>query len=1041
MTLSVSRSGAGASADAAFAELVEELTARLQGGGPLDVEAYLEQHPEHAGRLRELLPALQMLAEFSEAASGGAGALAPPPGLTPAGTLGDFRLLREMGRGGMGLVYEAEQISLNRRVALKVLPFAATMDPRQLQRFHNEARAAAGLHHTNIVPVFGVGCERGVHYYAMQFIDGRTLAEFIAEQRPDAAAPAEAAASAATVPPAARATSAAPRDAAYFRRVAEWGIQAAEALDCAHTLGIVHRDVKPANLMVDTGGRLWVTDFGLAQVQSDARLTMTGDLVGTLRYMSPEQALAKRMVIDHRTDVYSLGATLYELLTLQPAFAGTDRQELLRQIAFEEPMPPRRVNKAIPAELEIIVLKAVEKNAQDRYATAKELADDLRHWLEDRPIKARRSSFRRVATKWARRHRTAVTAAAVCLVVTLAVLVVGALWTNARLRDAAERERYQAEQARRERDLAREEQRWAAQAVDDMYSRVAEEWLGPRPQLQPLQREFLEKALSYFQHAAEAWADDPAVRRKLPEMYTRVGAIRTALGQYVPAEEALRKGIAGFEEGATENPGDRAARNGLYAANEHLARLFCATGRYPEAADTYQRMLMLAAKLVADFPDVAEFRGYSWVTRADLAFALESAGQRDDAERMYHEALNELEQLPAELRDSKKIRSQAANTRNNLGQLHFNAYRFDKAEPLFRQTVAEFERLSKESPTDSDERRRWAFTLSNLGAALINLNRLKEARPPLVEAEAALERLAADFPDLPKISSQLATVQFNLASVLGRLGDIAGSEDMSRKAIGILGKLAAQFPEAPEHQRLLGIAQMNYGNVLRRTGRPADAVAPGRDAVQTCEKLVRDHPGNQLFEADLAEALHALGESLALSEKAADCDAAWSRVVALREKFLAADPENAGRQAALASACYNLAFQLAWHQGPPYTGAERAVGLAVRATELEPTIPRRWMVLGVARCRVGSWQASLEAFEQMRKLGGKDTRMPFFAAIAYWHLENKDAARLCYEAGARWLERQTKPDKHDLRIRDEAAALLGIQERAPKQGEERPPAK
>src|SRR5205085_5778169 len=166
------------------------------------------------------------------------------------------------------------------------------------------------------------------------------------------------------------------------RRLAEWGVQAAEALDHAHQAGIVHRDVKPANLMLDERGNLWVTDFGLAHVQhSEASLTRTGDLVGTLRYMSPEQALAKRVVIDHRTDVYSLGVTLYELLTLHPALDGRDRQELLRQIAFEEPPPPRRHNPAVPRELETVVLKAMAKEPADRYASAQELADDLRRFL------------------------------------------------------------------------------------------------------------------------------------------------------------------------------------------------------------------------------------------------------------------------------------------------------------------------------------------------------------------------------------------------------------------------------------------------------------------------------------------------------------------------------------------------------------------------------------------------------------------------------------------------------------------------------------
>jgi tetratricopeptide (TPR) repeat protein len=418
--------------EARLTRAVEEYLADLEAGGRPDRDAFLARYPDIAAPLAECLDGLDFVhaaAAMQPAApvcDGPAPAPDSPGSIDRGETLGDFRIVREVGRGGMGIVYEAEQVSLGRRVALKVLPFAATMDPRHLQRFHNEARAAAGLHHSNIVPVFAVGCERGVHFYAMQFIDGRTLADLIAGQRPGqpAVTPTvdEAEASlASTVPQAAQATSAAPRDRAHFRRAAEWGIQAAEALDCAHQLGVVHRDVKPANLLVDGGGRLWVTDFGLAQVQSDARLTRTGDLVGTLRYMSPEQALAKRVVIDHRTDVYSLGATLYELLMLEPVFAGADRQELLRQIAFEEPRRPRRVNRAVPLELETIALKALEKNPADRYATAQEMADDLERWLRHEPIRARRPTLVQRGAKWGRRHRPAVAAGVTVLLMALAL--------------------------------------------------------------------------------------------------------------------------------------------------------------------------------------------------------------------------------------------------------------------------------------------------------------------------------------------------------------------------------------------------------------------------------------------------------------------------------------------------------------------------------------------------------------------------------------------------------------------------------------------
>jgi tetratricopeptide (TPR) repeat protein len=423
-----------------LAELIDGLVARLQAGEAVDVEALAREHPGHADELRRLLPALGALDELSRSGEEGPSGVAPltPPQVELASrVLGDYRIARDVGRGGMGVVYEAEQISLGRRVALKVLPFAATMDPRQLQRFHNEARAAASLHHEHIVPVHAVGQERGVHYCAMQFIEGRTLAEVIAglrggqppsgsDQPTTAHAPRPGAAD--TAPVAAQATRPGPRDAAYYRRVAEWGAQAAEALEHAHALGVVHRDVKPANLMIDGQAKLWVTDFGLARLGADSGLTLTGDVVGTLRYMSPEQALAKHGLVDHRTDIYALGATLYELLTLRPAIEGDDREAILRNIAFEEPVRPRRVDRSIPTDLETVVLKALAKEPSERYATATELADDLRRWLGDQPIRAKRPSLRQRAGRWVRRHRALVRAAAAMLAAAALILAGGVGW-------------------------------------------------------------------------------------------------------------------------------------------------------------------------------------------------------------------------------------------------------------------------------------------------------------------------------------------------------------------------------------------------------------------------------------------------------------------------------------------------------------------------------------------------------------------------------------------------------------------------------------
>jgi serine/threonine protein kinase/Flp pilus assembly protein TadD len=438
---------------------VEEYVRALEAGERPDRIAFLERHAEVKSVLAGCLDGLQFLREARPQLDDSEVDAIDHISAAP---LGDFRLLREIGRGGMGVVYEAEQISLGRRVALKVLPFAATMDSRQLKRFQNEARAAAGLHHTNIVPVHFVGCERSVHFYAMQFIDGQDLASILNQSRaeesrtlerpqqeiaPDVAtqdAQAGQAAAPAALPGtptlaiAGLSTERSPRSREHFRTVARLGIQAAEALDYAHQMGIVHRDIKPGNLLVDADGRLWVTDFGLAHIQSDSRLTTTGDLVGTVRYMSPEQALAKRVIVDHRTDIYSLGATLYELLTLEPVFDGRDRQELLRQIAFEEPKAPRRVNKSIPAELETIVQKALEKNPAARYATAQEMAEDLHRFVLDEPIRARRPSLVRRARGWCRRHKMLVTGA-VAVAVTFLLTGTAITWSQMRQRNAIER--------------------------------------------------------------------------------------------------------------------------------------------------------------------------------------------------------------------------------------------------------------------------------------------------------------------------------------------------------------------------------------------------------------------------------------------------------------------------------------------------------------------------------------------------------------------------------------------------------------------------
>jgi tetratricopeptide (TPR) repeat protein len=326
--------------------------------------------------------------------------------------LGEFEILREIGRGGMGVVYEAVQHSLGRKVALKVLHSAPGLTGRAVERFHREASAAAKLHHTNIVPVYAIGEQDGTHFYAMELIEGPSLDQVIRRLRDPAATslPDDLLATGpylglSTPAPEATPGLSSKDRAVYFDTVARLIGDVADALEHAHREGVLHRDVKPANLLLSPDGRLSLNDFGLARLVEQPGLTVTGEMVGTPAYVSPEQITGGRVPIDHRTDVYSLGATLYELLTLRPPFVAERRDQLLAGVLQKEPTPPRSLNPAVPRDLETICLKALEKDPDRRYRTAGALADDLRRYVARFAIAARRVGPIGRLAKWARRHR------------------------------------------------------------------------------------------------------------------------------------------------------------------------------------------------------------------------------------------------------------------------------------------------------------------------------------------------------------------------------------------------------------------------------------------------------------------------------------------------------------------------------------------------------------------------------------------------------------------------------------------------------------
>jgi len=660
--------------------LAAEFIDRQRRGEHPAISEYTARHPELAAEIEDLFPtivAVEQLKAHRVGTSSGQASL----GGVRLERLGDFRILGEIGRGGMGIVYEAYQESLGRHVAVKVLPRQALLDPKQLERFQREAQTAARLHHSNIVPLFGVGEQDGFHYIVMQLIRGVSLDEVLVRLRQLLAADASPSGGSA-VPPGDRdrvgrqgtgssrrnagdkdnalidgqprslpstgngSTSEAVRLArvlvegrfwqdaerggakspssvaqaadeacgqgaesvaaelkqdsptirrrfgpAYWRSVAAIGQQAAEALHYAHAHHTLHRDVKPANLLLDAQGVVWITDFGLAKVLDQDQAGQTAALAGTLRYMAPEQFSGR---VDARSDVYSLGLTLYELATLQPAFADVSRSKVIRKITEGQPVRPRQINPAIPRDLETIILKAIAHEPDHRYASAADLAEDLQRFLEDRPIMARRASPFERLWRWSRRNKAvaALTASTFVLLVLFAAVTTAGYVSTARQRQRAEATSALALDALDNifRQFAPERTAPASGAL--IVGESGEEIAVPaQPVLSKETAALLEHMLAFYDRLAEQGGDDARLRRKVAEANRRVGDIRQRLGHFEESKAAYLRAIEWYTRLAEASPDDADLRTEIARVHNELGNLHLAANDFQSAYASYSSAL------------------------------------------------------------------------------------------------------------------------------------------------------------------------------------------------------------------------------------------------------------------------------------------------------------------------------------------------------------------------------------------------------------------------------------------------------------------
>ena len=537
-----------------FARLIDDLADRRLRGETPNLDDYAVLHPELLPRLKQLAAVLDLLPQKNEGV----------PELT------GFRIVKELGRGGMGVVYEAVEDALGRRVALKALPLQAAARPQWLDRFRREAKAAARLHHTNIIPVFGIGEQNGVHYYVMQAVDGVSM-----EKRP----------------------------VADVKQTATWGLKIAEALAHAHSLGVLHRDIKPSNILIDEAGEPYLTDFGLAKLLDDADLTESGDFIGTLRYSAPEQLQGQ---CDVRSDVYSLGATLYELLSGQPPFNAGDRAALVRSIVENEPRALRSVKPEVPRDLATIVHKAMAKEPARRYPTASALVDDLRHYLAGEPVLARPIGTVGRIVRWARRHP-----AIAGLSTTVAVLILGVTGTA-----LAGYVRTSAALEQSERDRIAAENAQTAESKERVRAERGEEDA----------RQALVQVLGTIRRAHEIVDSFPRGYIQLVMGQTRREAVTAVRGQYEPVMLTVERFIDLYEDFLRKPIPDPDARLEQVRSWRRLGSLYAQTGRPDDAARAYSAGVVAARELYAQ-------NAPSPKHRLEVALASGYAGFTKSAER------------------------------------------------------------------------------------------------------------------------------------------------------------------------------------------------------------------------------------------------------------------------------------------------------------------------------------------------------------------------------------------------------------------------
>ena len=750
------------------------------------------------------------------------------------GTLGDYKLLEQVGEGGMGVVYRALQPGANRVVALKVIRSSVTgagesFRKKAESRFKNEIQAAAQLEHENIVPVYDVGNVGDLMYFAMRFVEGQSLSDLVKE------GPVENRLAATYI-------------AGTARGVAE-----------AHRRGILHRDLKPHNVMIESrSGKPMVADFGLAKlVDGEDQITKTGETIGTPSYMPPEQ-IKDATTVDHRGDVYSLGATLYHLLAGRPPFQAANTLGTMRQVLYDEAAPPRRLNSAVDADLDTICLKCLQKEPARRYQSAGELVDDLERYLRGEPILARPIGRLERLNRWRRRNplEAGLTAAAVVLAGTaLAATTIGYRNTRAALA-----------QARQNLDYARS-------AVDQFYTEVSEIDLQNQPGLQPLKQKLLARALDYYQKFLEENRGDAGLSVELADSYGRVGEITEEIKSVADALPHFQAAASLQQSLLRKSPGDLKLMEALSDSLNSIGRVQQRLQDYPAAEAAYNESRRLRDELVAAAPANRGYRRKLANVRMNNGL-LKSRQQDFDAAATEYEVAQQIRrQLLDERADDLVIRDFARGAFNQ-GILEDRRQRLDESAACFETAIRNFSTLAQGHPENLSERFELAVASTLLGDVLSATGETERAIKTYDSARATLAQLVNENPQVIQYGERLGTVVIGAAELQMDLAESARARQPADEAAagdhftraetlladGIKALTAAvdfdPTRTGPRHD--LAATFLRLGEVKQAQGDNAAAAAAWRKGKQTLEPL------KQMFDSnpDCAERWQQLEECL-----------------------------------------------------------------------------------------------------------------------------------------------------------------------------------